>query len=132
MEKTEKIINEFERFIQEYDRDIGFTSYDSEVLKGVLALLKAQEPEAADALEPDSDIGCWYDITHNYTLEQVVSALKLQESAAPLLNIDTWECRKCGHILENQEMLGDNVLFYEQYNYCPNCGRKVKWEWHEN
>lgn len=44
MEKTEKIISEFERFIQEYDRDTGFTSYDSEVLEGVLALLKEQEP----------------------------------------------------------------------------------------
>ena len=44
MGKTEKIISEFERFIQEYDRDIGFTSYDSEVLKGALALLKEQEP----------------------------------------------------------------------------------------
>ena len=44
-----------------------------------LALLKAQEPEAMDAPKPDSDIGCWYDITHNYTLEQVVSALKEQK-----------------------------------------------------
>lgn len=42
-EKREKIIEEFERFMQEYDRDIGFTSYDSEVMKGVLALLKAHE-----------------------------------------------------------------------------------------
>ena len=43
-EKREKIIEEFERFMQEYDRDIGFTSYDSEVLNGVHELLKAQEP----------------------------------------------------------------------------------------
>lgn len=43
MTKTETIISEFERFIQEYDRNIGFTSYDSEVLKGVLELLKARE-----------------------------------------------------------------------------------------
>lgn len=42
-------------------------------------LLKAQEPEALDMPKPDSEIGCWYDITHNYTLEQVVSALKSQE-----------------------------------------------------
>jgi rubrerythrin len=91
MNKTQQIINEFERFVQEYDRDVGCTSYDSEVFKGVLALLKAREP------------------------------------VAPLLNIDTWECRKCGHILENQELLGDNVLFHEQYNYCPNCGNEVKW-----
>ena len=43
------------------------------------ALSKAQEPEALDAQKQDSDVGCWYDITHNYTLEQVVSALKAQE-----------------------------------------------------
>ena len=54
MEKTEKIISEFERFVQEYERDIGFTSYDSEVLKGVLALLKAQEP-----VKPVFDMGTW-------------------------------------------------------------------------
>lgn len=45
MTKTETIISEFERFIQEYDRDIGFTNYDSEVLKGVLALLKEQNAQ---------------------------------------------------------------------------------------
>ena len=44
-----------------------------------MEMLKAQEPEALDAPKPDSDIGCWYDITHNYTLEQVVNALKAQE-----------------------------------------------------
>jgi hypothetical protein len=47
--------------------------------RDALALLKAQEPEALDMPKPDSDIGCWYDITNNYTLEQVVSALKAQE-----------------------------------------------------
>ena len=45
----------------------------------LIALLKAQEHEALDMPKPDSEIGCWYDITHNYTLEQVVSALKAQE-----------------------------------------------------
>ena len=49
------------------------------LMKDALALLKAQEPEALDMPKPDSEIGCWYDITHNYTLEQVVSALKAQE-----------------------------------------------------
>ena len=45
----------------------------------VIDYLKAQENEALDMPKPDSDIGCWYDITHNYTLKQVVSALKEQE-----------------------------------------------------
>ena len=51
----------------------------SEITLDAITLLKAQEAETVDAPKPDSDIGCWYDITHNYTLEQVVSALKAQE-----------------------------------------------------
>ena len=39
-EKREKIVREFVRFIQEYSRDVGCTSYDIEVLKGALALLQ--------------------------------------------------------------------------------------------
>jgi len=51
----------------------------SVALQTAFALLKAQEHEALNMPKPDSDIGCWYDITHNYTLEQVVNALKAQE-----------------------------------------------------
>ena len=50
-----------------------------DMIDEIIALLKAQEHEALDMPKPDSDIGCWYDITHNYTLEQVVNALKEQE-----------------------------------------------------
>lgn len=63
--------------------DVNYQNNNStctlDLKKDTLALLKAQEPETMDAPKPDSDIGCWYDITHNYTLEQVVSALKEQE-----------------------------------------------------
>ena len=57
-----------------------------------------------------------------------IGKLKAQESVKPVVDIDTWKCGKCGHTLEHQELLGDNVLFHEQYNYCPECGRAVKWE----
>lgn len=57
-----------------------------------IALLKAQEPETMDAPKPDSDIGCWYDITHNYTLEQVVSALKEQEPSTSGFISSAIEC----------------------------------------
>ncbi|MBP5709667.1 MAG: hypothetical protein J6W84_01685 [Bacteroidales bacterium] len=53
---------------------------------------------------------------------------KAQEPVEPVVDIDTWKCGNCGHTLEHQELLGDNVLFHEQYNYCPECGRAVKWE----
>ncbi len=40
-EKRGMIIRDFERFVQEYS--VEYTDYNEEVLKGVLALLKAQE-----------------------------------------------------------------------------------------
>ena len=54
--------------------------------------------------------------------------LKAQEPVKPVLDIDTWTCGNCGHTLEHQKLLGDNVLLHEQYDYCPMCGKKVKWE----
>jgi hypothetical protein len=60
--------------------------------------------------------------------EDALALLQAQEPVEPVMDIDTWKCGKCGHTLEHQELLGDNVLFHEQYNYCPECGRAVKWE----
>ena len=57
-----------------------------------------------------------------------ISLLKAQEPVKPVVDIDTWKCGNCAHTLEHQQLLGDNVLFHEQYNFCPECGRKVKWE----
>ena len=61
-------------------------------------------------------------------LKDAIELLKMQEPVKPVLDIDTWKCGNCGHTLEHQELLGDNVLFHEQYNYCPECGKPVKWE----
>lgn len=67
--------NDFRLF--EYDGPIVLAN--KPIIADAIALLKAQEPETSDALKPDDNVGCWYDITHNYTLEQVVSALKSRE-----------------------------------------------------
>lgn len=61
-------------------------------------------------------------------LDTIEDALKVQEPMEPVLDIDTWKCGDCRHTLENQQLLGDNVLLHEQYNYCPECGQEVKWE----
>ena len=58
-------------------------------------------------------------------LEDALALLKAHE---PVLDIDTWKCGNCGHALEHQQLLGDNVLLHEQYDYCPMCGKAVKWE----
>ena len=56
--------------------------------------------------------------------KDALALLKAQEPVKPVVDIDTWKCGNCGHTLEHQELLGDNVLFHEQYNYCPDCGRR--------
>lgn len=57
-----------------------------------------------------------------------IDLLKSREPVKPIVDIDTWKCGNCGHTLEHQEMLGDNVLFHEDYDYCPQCGKPVKWK----
>ena len=54
--------------------------------------------------------------------------LKEQEPIEPKVDVDQWRCGNCGHELEHQELLGENVLFHEQYSYCPQCGKAVKWD----
>ena len=64
--------------------------------------------------------------------KDALELLKEQEPIKPTISVDTWICSKCGHTLESQELIDDKenpqVLIHEQYEYCPNCGRKVKWE----
>lgn len=60
-------------------------------------------------------------------LMDVLTLLKEQEAVEPVVDIDTWKCGNCGYTLEHQKLFGDNVLFHEQYDYCPGCGKKVKW-----
>ena len=54
-----------------------------------------------------------------------IGKLKAQEPMGPKLDVDECRCGNCGHKLEHQELLGDNVIFHEQYNYCPWCGAKM-------
>ncbi len=53
--------------------------------------------------------------------------LKEQEPVKPVCDIDTWTCGKCGCKLEHQEMHGE-ILFHDIYDFCPHCGKAVKWD----
>lgn len=65
-------------------------------------------------------------------LGDALELLKEQEPIKPTVSVDTWICSKCGHTLESQELIDDKenpqVLIHELYQYCPNCGKKVKWD----
>lgn len=69
----------------------------------------------------------WASMCHDVA-NRLEELAKAQEPVEPILDIDEWKCGNCGHALEHQELLGDNVLFHEHYNYCPECGRMTKWD----
>lgn len=79
---------------------------------------------------PDCPNDCPYigDCNRKQLHTDAIVLLKAQEPVKPVVDIDTWKCGNCGHTLEHQELLGDNVLFHEQYSFCPECGRAVKWD----
>lgn len=54
--------------------------------------------------------------------------LREQEPVKPMVVVDTCICGNCGTPLERQSMVGENAVLAELFDYCPHCGRKVKWE----
>lgn len=59
--------------------------------------------------------------------KDALTMLKAQEPVKPKVDVDVWVCGNCGTSLERQSLAGPNVLIAEQFNYCPQCGRAVKW-----
>ena len=130
MTDREKVINGLEccaQYPNEYGDCLGGDcpygpriECHKELIHDALAMLKQQAQDLTDIRADLQE-----SIADNLRLQELVNA---QEPVKPVLDIDTWKCGKCGHTLEHQELLGDNVLLHEQYNYCPECGRAVKWE----
>ena len=77
---------------------------------------------------PYDKVGMMWNECVQALVSDALELLKSQEPVKPDMNVDTWICGKCGHTLEHQEMIGTNILIHEQYLYCPNCGREVKWK----
>jgi len=59
--------------------------------------------------------------------EMAEDLLKEQEAVEPILEQDSMVCGVCGHEIIWQKMLGDGILADEKLDYCPHCGRAVKW-----
>lgn len=62
-----------------------------------------------------------------YCADRQLKAQEAQEAVKPIMDIDICVCGKCGAPVERQSMAGPNVLIAEQLDFCPNCGRAVKW-----
>jgi len=57
----------------------------------------------------------------------LIDLLKEQEAVEPILEQDSMVCGVCGHEVIWQKMLGDGIWVDEKLDYCPHCGRLVKW-----
>lgn len=64
-----------------------------------------------------------------YVVRDALALLREQEPVKPIFDEEdvSGRCGVCGHELTHQSMVGE-VLVDEWYQYCPNCGRKVKWD----
>lgn len=77
---------------------------------------------------------CDIDDTIDYLLDEDISPtidavpMKEQEAVKPYIDIDEAKCPICKVKLTRQELLGEDVLFEDFFDYCPRCGRKVKWQ----
>lgn len=59
---------------------------------------------------------------------EAVNLLKEQEGVVPYIDIDEAKCPVCKVKLTRQELIGDDVLFEDFFDYCPHCGKPVLWE----
>lgn len=58
----------------------------------------------------------------------IIELLKEQEAVVPYIDIDEAKCPVCKVKLTRQELIGDDVLFEDFFDYCPHCGKPVLWE----
>lgn len=60
--------------------------------------------------------------------DEVLKSLNSKECITPYIDIDEAKCPVCKVRLTRQELLGDDVLFEDFFEFCPDCGRKVEWQ----
>ena len=123
MADREKVINHFQDTIEASGNNNKWRFVRVDVIEDAIELLKDDETQL---IYRDEIIKA-----HEDEIERLNELLKEQEPIKPTISVDTWICSKCGHTLESQELIDDKenpqVLIHEQYQYCPNCGREVKW-----
>lgn len=83
------------------------------------------EIELEDNLSEDEIYDEAYDAVMDH-VEWGYEKIEKTRKVEPKLIDNEWKCGKCGHPLECQRLL-NNILHLDRYNYCPNCGRAVKW-----
>ena len=62
-------------------------------------------------------------------IEHALALLKEQEPVEPIpTEDDDWICGACNNSVVGTEELDEGGFTPIRFNYCPNCGRAVKWD----
>lgn len=61
-------------------------------------------------------------------IESDPELLEDQEEIEPVVHVDEYKCGNCGHNLEEQFLLSENIMLHVFRRICPGCRKKVKWE----
>ena len=59
-------------------------------------------------------------------LDMAIKSLEKQISKTAIYGDDEQDFIRCPNC--NYELAYVDDYYYEKYNYCPNCGQKIKWE----
>ena len=51
------------------------------------------------------------------------------EAKKPVLDVDVLKCRTRGGAVSFRRLLGDNVLYEGKFDFCPDCGQRLEWEY---
>ena len=60
--------------------------------------------------------------------KMLIDLLNVRGEVTPYIDIDEAKCPNCMAKLTRQECIGVDVLMEDFFNYCPKCGRRVKWK----
>lgn len=93
-------------------------------LKGLECCLPPHDPDC-DLCPYDSiDLRCRAKLR-----DDVMALLKAQEPIAPKPTTDDdWICGNCAESLVGYTTLDASGIVTYRFEYCPKCGRPVKWE----
>ena len=95
------------------------------VIKGLECCMAEKICTSKCPYKGQCDDGGYY---YSKAIEDALSLLKAQEPIKPKVNIDTWVCGNCGTRIERQSLIGPNAVLAETFNFCPECGKAVKWD----
>ena len=87
---------------------------------GIMKEYKVPIQSLIDHIKTALDVDPW-------AKEMAEELLKEREPVKPYVDIDEAKCPDCKVRLTRQEMIGDDMLYEDFFDYCPRCGRPVKW-----